>query len=272
MDRVKWDIPRCLADFFHECDQRPRTEKETEWQVNLQAEGERFLQKADSILRNAECSDPKMAKCFPEQYTDIFFEARSWVHVYERRLLYGERSRMKAGVHLYCAFCQRFLDEVLEPWRERFLRSVNLSEQLLFMEAELMHLDIGDYERLFYDVLREKTRKQMNEEGLSELHSLELQIKRLAATFGDSEAYKQVFEHGNASQQRELRWTVVGLDEITRMIGKAIEPYRRALAIAMGQHRRLGGNGASPFAGLSDDLMSQIAGNEGHRWHALGQP
>ena len=75
MDRVKWDIPRCLADFFHECDQRPRTEKETEWQVNLQAEGERFLQKADSILRNAECSDPKMvAGAFPSNIPTSFLK------------------------------------------------------------------------------------------------------------------------------------------------------------------------------------------------------
>jgi len=36
--------------------------------------------------------------------------------------------------------------------------------------------------------------------------------------------------------------------------------------------RRLDGNAASPFAGLSDDLMSQIAGKEGHSWHALEEP
>jgi len=265
---MRGDMFTALEEFRDECLLQAESENGQDRQIIEQAKGEQFLQNAEIILRKAEQSDARVAKFLLEEYIYIQKHVKEYWHVYKNRLQRGDR--MRPGVDLCCAFYKRFLEEVLKPWYVRFLQSVNLSEQLMFMERELTDkklLNIEPYKDLFYHVLYEKTKNKIPTDILAELHSLQDQIIGLTARFKDSDAYNLFIQHGNESQLLKLEFTMGGLNEITDMIGEAIEPYRRALAMAMGLHSRLGGHGASPFAGLTDDMMWKIAEQEGHSWH-----
>ena len=288
MNEVYLPFIRCLVHYFNVL-KFPSNSEEIEigGEENrelLRERGEQFLEATKTILQKVKRYGPRWAKHFPEEYKNIRDE------VSFRLQLHGSQLRPQTEeVLVFCAYCRRFLDEVLEPWRESFLQSVNLSEQVQFMENELMHEllepwrknllqsvnlfgqlhfmntelmnekmpEIRAYKLLFSEVLNHDA--SVHRDPLSELHPPQQHLERLINICLNSEAYIQAAKCNDKWNVQNMNLIVVDPGAMSTMLGNVVDAHRRALAMAMGQHRRLGNTGASPFSLLSDDLMQSIA-------------